>query len=166
MFWRKAFSNITDEKFNKEYRYNVRHSYGLEGNRKNYSPYRFVCLAISHVMLISSCQQIILGPQPGAGDAHGCPFRTFGIDNLVASCQSLGINDTRQLREIQDAIQGKHYHVACTKVWEYTHPGYKEGLVESISHPNQYFERSIALEKEQVAEVKIEDTVKTEAAQD
>ena len=121
--------------------------------------------AIINVVLMSSCQQIILGPQPGAGDAHGCPFRTFGVDNLVASCQSLGINDTRQLREIQDAIQGKHYHVACTKVWEYTHPGYKGGLVESISHPNQYFERSIALEKEQTAEVKTEDAVKTEAGQ-
>ena len=38
IFWRKGFSAITDDKFNKEYRYNVRHTYGLEGGRKNYSP--------------------------------------------------------------------------------------------------------------------------------
>jgi DNA primase large subunit len=40
VFWRTSFSNITDDKFNKEYAYNVRYNYGLEGNRKNYSPYR------------------------------------------------------------------------------------------------------------------------------
>ena len=38
IFWRTAFSKITEDKFNKEYRYNVRHSYGLEGGRKNYPP--------------------------------------------------------------------------------------------------------------------------------
>lgn len=37
-FWRKSFSTITDDKFNKEYRYNVRHQFGLEGSRKNYTP--------------------------------------------------------------------------------------------------------------------------------
>lgn len=35
-FWRKSFSNITDDKFSKEYKYNIRHSYGLEGKRANY----------------------------------------------------------------------------------------------------------------------------------
>lgn len=38
LFWRKSFSTITDDKFNKEYRYNIRHNYGLEGGRKNYGP--------------------------------------------------------------------------------------------------------------------------------
>lgn len=38
VFWRKAFKLITDDKFNKEYKYNIRHGYGLEGSRKNYSP--------------------------------------------------------------------------------------------------------------------------------
>ena len=42
IFWRKGFSAITDDKFNKEYRYNVRHTYGLEGGRKNYSPKELV----------------------------------------------------------------------------------------------------------------------------
>lgn len=40
IFWRKGFSGITDDKFNKEYKYNIRHSYGLEGKRTNYSAFR------------------------------------------------------------------------------------------------------------------------------
>jgi DNA primase large subunit len=35
-FWRKSFSKMPDDKFNKEHKYNIRHSYGLEGKRANY----------------------------------------------------------------------------------------------------------------------------------
>ena len=43
-FWWKAFSagGMQQDKFNKEYRYNIRHSYGLEGKRANYSAMRSV----------------------------------------------------------------------------------------------------------------------------
>lgn len=41
-FWRRSFSNIQDDKFNKEYKYNIRHSYGLEGKRANYPAKRYV----------------------------------------------------------------------------------------------------------------------------
>ncbi len=39
-FWRKSFSKITDDEFNKKYKYNIRHSYGLEGRKANYSALR------------------------------------------------------------------------------------------------------------------------------
>lgn len=38
IFWRRSFSISSDDKFNKEYKYAIRHGYGLEGGRKNYSP--------------------------------------------------------------------------------------------------------------------------------
>ena len=44
VFWRRGFSSATDDKFNKEYRYNIRHSYGQEGARKSYQPFRCVSL--------------------------------------------------------------------------------------------------------------------------
>lgn len=40
-FWRQAYGNtMSDDKFAKEYRYNIRHSYGLEGKRQNYAARR------------------------------------------------------------------------------------------------------------------------------
>ena len=38
VFWRKSFSTMSDDKFAKDHRYNIRHGYGLEGGRKNYPP--------------------------------------------------------------------------------------------------------------------------------
>ena len=51
IFWRSSFSKITDDVFNKEYRYNVRHTYGDVGGDSNrrgggYSPF--------------SCQKILI----------------------------------------------------------------------------------------------------------
>lgn len=40
LFWQMAFEKLTPEQFNKNYAYNVRHSYGMEGKRTDYTPYR------------------------------------------------------------------------------------------------------------------------------
>lgn len=147
LFWRKSFNNITDDKFNKEYKYNIRHSYGLEGKRANYPA--------------KSCQQILTTDKPGVGDCHGCPYRHFSPENLQSSLlthyslQGLGTTD---LHEIMRTVKDGHYHVACTRVFEITHAskGVKKGDGigdgESVTHPNQYAARSIELEKEQSQE--------------
>jgi DNA primase large subunit len=78
LFWRQSFNKITDDTFNKEYRYNVRHTYGDVGGDANrrgngYAPF--------------SCQRILTEHTPGPGEAHGCPYRHFSGENLTALLQ-------------------------------------------------------------------------------
>ncbi|KAF8422397.1 eukaryotic and archaeal DNA primase, large subunit-domain-containing protein [Tirmania nivea] len=134
-FWRTSFSTITDDKFTKEYRYNIRHAYGLEGNRRNYKPL--------------SCQQILTDHHPGPGQTHGCPYRHFSEENLVATLTRGGIVDKNVLGGVKEDVSKKKFHLACNRVFEYVHA--KElkrekdegrGVNETIVHPNVYFARS------------------------
>lgn len=57
-FWRQEFTRkMSVEDFNKKYAYNIRHNYGKEGKRKDYTPY--------------NCSKIISGAAPRAGESHG-----------------------------------------------------------------------------------------------
>jgi DNA primase large subunit len=50
-------------------------------------------------------------------------------------------------------VKAKHYHVACTRVFELTHASYGVnkgdgiGGGESVTHPNQYAAKSMELRK-------------------
>ncbi|KAK6503498.1 hypothetical protein TWF481_008515 [Arthrobotrys musiformis] len=147
LFWRTAFSKFTDEQFNKEYRYNIRHSYGLQGAGRNYKPL--------------SCQQILMDHPPGSGDNHGCPYRHFSFENLtVAMGRLLGVEERGVVMGVKMDVEAKKYHLACNRVFEHLHE--KElkkkegGARETITHPNEYFDRSWGL-KNPKKEVKDED---------
>ncbi|KAL8293663.1 hypothetical protein RQP46_000364 [Phenoliferia psychrophenolica] len=133
-FWRKSFSNITDDKFNKEYKYNVRHGYGLEGSRKAYSP--------------KNCVQIINGKSPGPGESHGCPFRHYSEANLATALSSTYNLSSADQKEIINATKQHHYHIACTRLFEIQHAskgvakGDGIGKGDSVDHPNRYFDAS------------------------
>ena len=76
-FWKAGFApRTTGEKFEKEYAYNVRHSYGREGRRKDYEAHN--CLKI-------------ISASPGVGEAHGCPFKALGGDALRAMLSRAGV---------------------------------------------------------------------------
>lgn len=106
VFWRSGFSKITDDQFNKEYRYNVRHVYGDvggDGNRRGngYSPF--------------SCQKILMEHPPGPGEAHGCPYRHFSMENLTGLLQQVGIKDTEVLRGVKEDKEKQKFHLACNR---------------------------------------------------
>ncbi|KIL69678.1 hypothetical protein M378DRAFT_190092 [Amanita muscaria Koide BX008] len=135
VFWRKAFNKMTDDKFNKEHKYNIRHSYGLEGKRANYPA--------------KSCVQLLTC----APSEPGCPYRQYSPENLSSallqyySGQGLTSAD---LPEILGTVKGGHCHVACTRVFEITHGkrvkrGEGMGEGESVTHPNQYAAKSIEM---------------------
>lgn len=61
-FFRNEFvKKIDQDKFSKEYSYNIRHMYGQEGSRKEGVPL--------------SCASIILGNGPVGQDCHGILFQ-------------------------------------------------------------------------------------------
>ncbi|KAI9742817.1 MAG: hypothetical protein M1818_003546 [Claussenomyces sp. TS43310] len=146
VFWRTGFSKITDDVFNKEYRYNVRHAYGDVGGDSNrrgngYSPY--------------SCQKILTEHPPGPGEAHGCPYRHFSVENLTALLQAVGITDQSVLRGVREDKEKQKFHLACNRVFDHAHAReirkvredgtWTAAQLETIVHPNDYFKRSYLL---------------------
>jgi DNA primase large subunit len=62
VFFESHFGKVmTHDQFVKDYSYSLRHMYGKEGARKNYTPF--------------SCMKIILGVAPQPGQVHGCPYK-------------------------------------------------------------------------------------------
>ncbi|KAL8940655.1 MAG: hypothetical protein Q9216_002703 [Gyalolechia sp. 2 TL-2023] len=146
VFWRQSFKLITDDTFNKEYRYNIRHTYGDVGGDairrgRGYSPF--------------SCQKILTEHPPGTGESHGCPYRHFSIENLTSLLQATGINDRDVLRGVRDDTDKKRYHIACNRVFEWAHKNeiqqvkddgsWRATELDTIVHPNTYFKRSYLL---------------------
>ncbi|KYK57074.1 DNA primase large subunit [Drechmeria coniospora] len=159
LFWRNSFHKVTDDTFNKEYRYNIRHSYGDVGGDSNrrgggYSPF--------------SCQKILTEHPPGPGEAHGCPYRHFNMENLTSLMQSMAVTDRSVLQGIKEDKDKQKYHMACNRVFEHIHKAEiklakDEGVMtsnqlESIVHPNEYFKRSYLLKNlGKSTDVKMED---------
>jgi DNA primase large subunit len=146
LFWRRSFKLMTDDKFNKEYKYNIRHAYGDVGgdaNRrgKGYSAY--------------SCQKLLTEPLPSAGQTHGCPYRTFTVDNLVGLLGSTGVSDKDLIKGVREDVLKQRYHVACNRVFEHVHKKeikevkdnniWGPEALDTILHPNEYFKRSYRL---------------------
>ncbi|KAF9363010.1 hypothetical protein BGX34_005082 [Mortierella sp. NVP85] len=155
IFWQMAFEKLTPDQFTKQYAYNIRHSYGLEGKRTDYTPH--------------SCRQVIQNNPPGPGDHHGCPFRYFSAQNLKATLAAHNV-DEFDIHDITTLVQNRHYQIACTRYFEVTRArlfnmkdklkggvidengGGGSGIVaslESIEHPNQFFEQSFMIRKAQ-----------------
>ncbi|XP_062578501.1 DNA primase large subunit-like [Saccostrea cucullata] len=128
-FWKMEFTKIMDgEKFDKQYSYNIRHNYGKEGKRADYTPY--------------SCNKIIMSNAPGPGDNHGCPFRHTDADLLAQKLRLQGINKDFTEKIMKFTREG-HYQIACKWYFDATHSG-TDDPDTAINHPNQYFDESQA----------------------
>lgn len=135
MFFQREFTKImTSEKFQKEYTYNIRHSYGKEGKRTNYTPY--------------SCAKIILGTPPNNGEHHGCPYRHYDDDHLASVLSKMQIGSVGDRNEIMTLKRNKHYNLACQKHFEVMHPNAASVKDLNLSgvgdHPNAWYAASVA----------------------
>ncbi|XP_040976947.1 DNA primase large subunit isoform X2 [Aquila chrysaetos chrysaetos] len=126
-FWKKEFirGKVDADKFDKGYAYSIRHSYGKEGKRTDYTPY--------------SCMKIIMSNPPSQGDYHGCPFRHSDPELLKQKLQSYKIPPSG-ITQILELVKGMHYQLACQKYFELMHDVDDIGF--SLNHPNQYFTES------------------------
>ncbi|KAH6824881.1 DNA primase [Perilla frutescens var. hirtella] len=123
-FWKAEFSKkVGAERFDKEYTYNIRHNYGKEGKRTDYTPL--------------ACQKVI-SSTPGVGDQHGCPYRHFSEENLRAALNKMGVGN-RAVEDVMDKVRNRHYQLACTLTFEAVHG---ESCDQGINHPNQYYSDS------------------------
>jgi DNA primase large subunit len=135
VFFQREFTKImTSEKFQKEYTYNIRHMYGKEGKRTNYTPY--------------SCSKIILGTPPNSGEHHGCPYRHFDDGHLASILGKMQIGNAAERNEIMSLKKKKHYNLACQKHFEFSHPnalGVKDLNLNGVGeHPNAWYAASVA----------------------
>uniref|UniRef100_A0A1A8EWW6 DNA primase large subunit n=1 Tax=Nothobranchius korthausae TaxID=1143690 RepID=A0A1A8EWW6_9TELE len=123
-FWRSEFirGKVDGDKFDKAYAYSIRHMFGKEGKRTDYTPY--------------SCMKVILSNPPSQGDYHGCPFRHSDPELLKQKLQVFKVSPSG-IVQIMELVKGMHYQLACQKYFELTHN--VEDTPFSLSHPNQYF---------------------------
>lgn len=131
-FFKKKFSKLTPEdKFEKEYAYNIRHSYGQEGKRVDYPPYN--CRKIQNMKL------------PSAGETHGCPFKIFGEEKLKRVLLDQGIKEIDVIR-IMEKKKTNEFSVACMRHYEARH--FNDAKAENVGiAPSGYFNSSIEFSK-------------------
>mmetsp|Transcript_42129 Transcript_42129/g.134699 ORF Transcript_42129/g.134699 Transcript_42129/m.134699 type:complete len:476 (-) Transcript_42129:1566-2993(-) len=123
-FWKQEFSpKCAPDKFEKNYAYNIRHNYGREGKRQDYTPY--------------SCLKVV-SSMPGAGEHHGCPYRTFGAEQLKDVLKGMKLKDA-VVSDVMDKVANQHYQLACGSVFEGAHGC---ACDSGINHPNEYFDKS------------------------
>ncbi|XP_067939824.1 DNA primase large subunit-like [Watersipora subatra] len=129
-FWRTEFckGGMEVDKFDKSYAYGIRHNYGKEGKRADYTPY--------------SCMKIINLPEAQADQCHGCPYK-IADDLTVRQMLEKRKISLEAVEEIMTLKKQGHYQIACTSLFKATHP--KEGLQDGLRHPNQYFAESQAI---------------------
>uniref|UniRef100_H2Z295 DNA primase large subunit n=1 Tax=Ciona savignyi TaxID=51511 RepID=H2Z295_CIOSA len=125
-FWRQEMGKgIGIDKFDKQYSYNIRHNYGKEGKRTNYTPY--------------SCMTIITKNPPSAQDHHGCPFKHTSSDLLRQKLKTYKA-PSDSIDEIINLVKAQHFQIACGKYFAATHKMEESSF--QVTHPNHYFDES------------------------
>ncbi|CAG0894978.1 unnamed protein product [Cyprideis torosa] len=115
--FKEEFGKVRDPtKFDRTYGYSIRHNYGKEGKRVNYSAYN--CESIAKAV-------------PGAGEVHGCPFKN--MDNRMLRTKLKGLKED----DIQSILAQTDPKMRCSMFFQFSHGLEKPHSV--ISHPNGYF---------------------------
>jgi len=139
-YYRKIFTKkISAKKFDGEYKYAIRHHYGLEGRKKNYTA--------------QACASLI-NEISGPGEYHACPYKAYDKANLSKLLKSLRVSDNA-IKEIAAKAEGGHPNLACRLFFKHANKGRmaKKSLdIEDIDcsweHPNSYYNASCKVHAE------------------
>lgn len=125
-FFKKEFTKtIAPEKFAKEYTYNIRYNYGLEGKKTSLSAF--------------GCNKIINQNPPGPEDSHGCPFKYFDVKKLKELLKTYKVSD-EAIDSIVAVTKERNYTGACTQLFCSMYPKYDVSSENAaIYHPNQFY---------------------------
>lgn len=130
IFWERSMYSVPPSTFKREYSYNIRYNYGLEGKRKDFPPW--------------SCRDILSRDYP-AGN-HGCPFLELPKTDLVAFLESGYSCSSQNAEEIAGMAKHNHYQLACTSLLASVLEPSKDLSVPSndeiLETPNQFYDRA------------------------
>lgn len=125
-FWRREFTKkLPNERFERDYKYNIRHLYGREGHKKALSCF--------------TCDKIIKDNAPGPSEKHGCPFKHFDETNLRKLLNKYGVG----LVDIESIVQqtkDKQYREACSSYFKSSRG---DSLPEPVRTPIQFYYESL-----------------------
>ncbi|XP_017875247.1 DNA primase large subunit-like [Ceratina calcarata] len=126
-FWKTEFTRKIDpEKFERNYAYTIRHTYGKAGKQTNYTPL--------------GCPKI-MNSAVGPGEYHGCPYKHMDPASLKQKLFNYGVPPAT-IGEIAELVKERNYHIACAAYFKAAHNQLPE---KPILHPNGYFMESRAI---------------------
>jgi DNA primase large subunit len=128
-WWRQELCRdpeITATVFDKNYMYDLEHTYGKKGNFQGQNAF--------------GCPKIIGFPGASAAQAHGCPFKQLDMPSLKQMFHRWRVPESNML-EIEKLItHGKHFQLGCIEYFKAKHPGHEgEGVGNS---PQDFFRES------------------------
>jgi len=129
-WWRQELmrdSTIDVTTFEKNYTYDVEHTYGKKGSFQGQSCF--------------GCPKIIGFPGETAGQVHGCPFK-MEMSLLKQQLHRWKMPESG-VAEVEKLIKnGNHYQLACIEYFKSQHPGHSgDGVGNS---PGNFFKESCA----------------------
>lgn len=139
-WWRREFLRdvtVTQESFDSEHAYHIKHAYGLEGKRK--PAYGWSCWRTLDQMQF---------PVPKGPEAHGCPFTSLEEADLRELLRQHGGGDEVLTQEVSPPVGLASEQICCARVFQSRHPGSE---FEAMKHPMQFLRRSRAYYAAQLA---------------
>lgn len=112
-FWRTEFAKggMPEDKFKKEHMYNIRHSYGKEGKRVNYTPASCMSVINSQPGEVRQSRHMHSFPSPCAG---GIPLQ---IRCIVRSHALNWLKSAQVSLQAQDSVNSKQRGSGGGKYW-------------------------------------------------